>query len=533
MAIRGASPARFTPRSVSDTLNAADSPPGACRSLSNLIFDPSTPHTFQCRPARTQLTNFPGISNPGVVSASMEVGSIVYGLIASSRNAGKDEPFAYDSSTNTFITVSGITGVKCPTTQSSSGDWVPPSMDMFGTMIVVTHPGFPGGGGPYFGWFDLTNPATPVWNAGNTATNALIAVPTFVKQFNNRAYFIVAGNNLPFTDALTNPPTITNASQVLFIGDSSKIYALSGLPLATTSGGILQCLLAFKNGSIAQVTGDPTTNNLAVNQLNTSSGTQCPRSVCQAPEGVFYVDDDGLRCVLYSGSITDPDPDIRVPFINALNKSRISSAYNEGVLRICLQNGAAFGQPYQEWWYDTVRDAFTGPHTMRQDLAIADHNGKYFFVFDSSHPGIMYESHPVQSSTSTFTEDGTLLSWVYQTSPIGESESLYANSSTETTVNIAFASGGQMYAITAQDESGGSLATAVIQAPQSGAVWSLFNWGAALWGAAQFGLRPVIIPWTNPLVFSKVVINIAGSSINNLKLGAIKINYKVLKYLLS
>lgn len=530
MAIRGASPSRFTPRGVSDTLDAADSPPGACRALSNLIFDPSTPSTFQCRPAAFQITNFDGIDTPGVISAALTVGNIIYGMIGSALNAGKDQPFAYDTSTNTFIAISGISGANCPTTQSTIGDWTPPTMDMFGTMVVVTHPGFPGGSDPYFGWFDLTTPATPVWNAGNTAVNALVDVPTAVKQFNNRAYFVVDGNNMPFTDASTNPPTITNTSQVLFIGDSSQIYALGGLPLTTYTGGILQALLAFKGSKIYQITGDEVTTDLAVNELNTSSGTRSARSVVQGSQGVFYVADDGLRAVLYSGSITPPNPDIRVPFLKAIHRSRMSAAYNEGILRICVQNGDAFGDPYQEYWYDTVRDAMTGPHPYRQDLAIP--SSETFITFNSAIPGIMLQSDPIQSATSSFTENGDQMMFNYQTSPIGESESLYANSATESTVNISYGSGGQSYPVTAQDESGGSLATAIIQAPQMGSVWNMFNWGAALWGAAQFGLRPVIIPWTNPLVFSKVVISISGASINNFKIGALKINYKVLKYLL-
>lgn len=527
MAIKG-TPARFTPRGASDTLSAGDSPPGACSALTNLIFDPSTPHTFVCRPAAFQLSNFPGFNSPGIVSAGLVIGNILYGMVASNAHPGKDQPFAYNLVTNVFIAITGVTSANIPNTLAATGDWVPPIMAMAGTMMFVTHAGFPGAG-VNFGWFDLTNPSAPVWNGGDTAANGIGAIPTFVAQFNNRAYFIV-GNTVPFTDALTNPPTRTNASQTLLLGDSSPLTALAPLPLDTTSVGIIQALLAFKDTGIWQITGDSATSNLATNQINDSAGTASPRSVISTPDGVGFVDHDGLRFVEFSGNISDPDPDIRVPFINALFPSRISAGYNGGVLRICVQNGMVAGTPYQEWWLDLVQGAFTGPHTCRQDLALPWM--KTFVIFNNVNPAVIAQSDITQSPISIFIEFGVQLAFSYQTSPIGESQELWANSATQTTINIAYSALGGSYVITAQDESGGVLATAGISEGVLGAVWGLFTWGAAKWGATQYGLSPRIIPWQNPLVFSKVLIGVTGNSGASFRIGAVKMLYKVLKYLL-
>lgn len=528
MPIANAQPARFTPIGVADTLSASDSRPGLCRSLANLIADPSTPNTYQCRPAAVVINSFAGFTTPAVVSAALSIGNMIYGMIGSARFAGKDEPFAYNISTNAFVAVTGVLNVNCPTTQSATGEWTPPMMAMMGVMVAVTHPGFPGAG-VNFGWFDLTNPAAPVWTAGDTATNSLGGVPSNVIQFNNRFYFAL-NNTLPWTDALTNPPTRTNASQILTIGDSTVITAFAGVPLSTTSTGILQAFLAFKAQGISQVTGDSTTSDLAVNDLNTTAGTGSPRSVVSTDKGALFVDDDGLRLVEYSGVVSDPMQDIRVPFINASLKSRISACYNKGIYRVSLKSGILYGNPYQEFWLDLTRKGFNGPHPFRQDLAIPNHTANSTIVFDSSKPGKMIKSDLVQSASSVFTEYGTAMTFSYQTSPIGEPESLYANSSTESTINIAYPATGQFYAVSASDESGGSLATAIINTPNAGAVWGLFNWLAANWGAAQYGLKPVKIPWTQPLVFSKVVVNITGPCAADFKIGALKMLYKVLGY---
>jgi hypothetical protein len=135
-------------------------------------------------------------------------------------------------------------------------------MAVVSTKILVTHPGFSGTGSNFFGVIDISNPAAPAWSSANLATNALTGVPTSVANFNNRAYFSV-GNTLQFSDVLV-PTTRSNASQALTVGDTTAITAQSGLPFQTTSGGVVGALVVFKQSQIWQVTGDPTTSNLAL-----------------------------------------------------------------------------------------------------------------------------------------------------------------------------------------------------------------------------------------------------------------------------
>lgn len=128
-------------------------------SLSNLVPAPSTNFVWQPRPPAQLLTSFSGLSSPGFVSGMLRIGNRIYGMIASSLNSGKDQPFVYEILTNTFVSVSGITSANTPVSPATSGDWTPPVIFQAGSRIIVTHPGFPGGT-VKFGWFDISGLST-------------------------------------------------------------------------------------------------------------------------------------------------------------------------------------------------------------------------------------------------------------------------------------------------------------------------------------------------------------------------------------
>jgi hypothetical protein len=178
MALRNAYRLRWQPRGLSDSLDGNNSPPGAMARLSNLIVDPRTDTSWVPRPAATLKTNFlrdptfwdqalwdvgfwdgqgSGIatSGSGFISGMLVVGDMVYGMVATGRNPGHDEPFAYNAHTGAFHTVAGVTAGNTPVSPPTDGDWTPPILAQVGTKVVVTHPGFPGGA-IKFGWFDVS-----------------------------------------------------------------------------------------------------------------------------------------------------------------------------------------------------------------------------------------------------------------------------------------------------------------------------------------------------------------------------------------
>ncbi len=448
---------RFVPRGVSDTVLGDNSPPGACSALQNLIYDPGTPGCVICRPASALLTDFstlPGTpGTPGVVTVAYQVDNIIYGLvgITAGTYAGKDYPFAYDTVGGAFITMSGITTSNVPISQATAGAWVPPQMSLTGVDLVLTHIGFDGVSN-FFGWFDITTPSAPTWNAGNTATHGLPTVPQAVQQFNNRTYFF-CGNIAFYTDTLAL--TMTNSNQSFTLGDLTPITCAAPLPVGTTSQGIIQGILTFKINQVFLITGDVTFSDLAVNLLSPSVGTAAPRSVVPTPEGVKFMALDGIRKIDFFGFVSPPDPDLAVPFIYATIPSRVAAGYNFDIYRICVQNNSLPGAPFQDYWYDIKRKGWNGPHTFQYDLAIP--LGNNFVLAANILPAKLWNSFVVQGEEgggSTFIENGAQLLWVYRTSPMTDAGNMYANSMKRATIEIASPAVGAAYGFTAENESG-------------------------------------------------------------------------------
>lgn len=224
MPLRNGKPLEFSGSTLSDALDGTNAARGAMALLQNLVPDPTTDGQFIPRPAQAGLTTFGGFTTPGAISALFIVGNIAYGMIASGLNAGKDQPFAYNLLTNAFLTVTGITAANTPTTQSTVGDWTPPTMDIAGGIITVTHPGFAGGASPYFGWFDISGFSSS-GITGNTHTSTLIdGLSTNVLQAGWTIGKVISGSGIPANTTIVSiasnglSVTISNATTTSLTG---------------------------------------------------------------------------------------------------------------------------------------------------------------------------------------------------------------------------------------------------------------------------------------------------------------------------
>ncbi len=537
MGTRGEQSQRWIPRGVADTVLGDDSPPGAMASLQNLIHDPTTPGSFVCRPANTALINFSSLpGNPGaagVCPVAYQVGNIIYGLVSITTGtyAGYDLPFAYNVTTGAFLTVSGITTSNVPVSQATSGAWTPPQMTLTGIDLVVTHIGFPGGAGNYFGYFNVTNPILPSWAAGNTTGNALPSVPQACGTFNNRTR-LACGSVVYYTDTLNLNMTASNQSQT--IGDYTPVTVLAPLPTSSSALNITQGLLAFKLTSTTLITGDPTTSNLGSNQISSSVGTAAPRSVVSTPNGVYFMANDGIRNINFFGQMSIPDEDLANPFINAVTPSRVVACFNGDIYRICVQNGAKTTTPFEDYWYDFKRKGWSGPHTFRYDTIVPINND--FALSRNDVIGKMWNSYSVQGQGgfgNTFTENASPLVFNYQTPPMMDLNNMYANCVIRTTLEVGVPAEGQTYNFTMQNESGNQLASASITEGSNEAIWGSFLWGGADWGASTSGLAPISIPWNSTCISNRFVFQASGNSSLGFKIAGLRNGYKKLNYLLN
>lgn len=567
-------------------------------SLSNLVPSPTTAMQWVPRPASTLLTSFAGFTTPAQINALLQVGDIVYGMIAETGGtyAGKDVPFAYDISASAFQTIAIPGGAaSLPTTPATTGDWTPPTMAVVGSQIIITHPGFIGGVGPYFGWLDISGfsstailgdtnftttisnltgnalqagwhvgmtisssagdiPANttivsiaadglsvvistaatganagstltvaggtataPVYSSGNTNGNPLIAVPVSCKQFSGRAYYAVA-TGVVLSDA-GNALQVTLATQALVFRNGLDVTALAGLPFQQTTGGILQALIAFQGDSaMQQITGDPTTNNLLVNDLGIGVGTLAPNTLCQTPLGLAFISSDGLRVLTFSGQVSDPigadGEGVCYPFLSAINPSRMAAAFNQNVLRISVKNGSAINEPEQEYWFDLKLKVWSGPHTFPAALIVADQSlSNHGFVLAASGVNAkLFLSSVTPGINDTFTENGTALTWIYATTLLPDTQSMNENSMSLSMLACAI-SANQTWTVIAFDEQDNTLdQISLIGPPGVTTTWGSFVWGASVWSGMGVPFLQRALSWTKALVFKQMFLQITGNS---------------------
>lgn len=562
---RRSKPLTWKIKGTSDTLDGSTAFTGAMMALQNLIPDPSTDNLWQCRPAATVITQFgvagdpfssgfgpgfgAGSSSPsgfGNISVFKIVGNFAYGMIASlTAFPGFDVPFCVNLLNNSIVNVAGVnTSAQLPATPLPTGAWTPPQMDVIGTKLMVTHPGFTGASNNYIGWFDISTPGSPVWHAGNLTGGfvSFTIAPIAVKQFGNRAYYIHNNPIQPaviFSDPL-NATNVTNANQILTFNDNVPLTALGALPLSNQLGGIIQSLMVFKNvTTIFQILGDAATSNLSINTLNVATGTLAPNSICPTSVGLAFVAPDGVRIIDFDANVSQPigvaGAGVCVPFIYSSVPSRIAGACNGMVLRMTTENGNVSGAPEQEYWYDFGRKIWSGPHTFPASL-IQPYQDT--FVMSAINvttgaiiPATLWRSDKQQSLTSTFVENGTQMTWSAQTCLLPDTEQMTNNAMTETTVDMSLPSTMPPVSVIATDQFGVLIDSVSIRPPPGppATIWNNFTWGNAVWsGGIAAALAPFQVPWHFPIVFARAFFTETGQSQLGFKLGTLHLRYQIL-----
>jgi hypothetical protein len=517
MAINKSSPIKFTPTGLVDAFDASLKFPGACRTLQNLIFDQSNPELVVSRPGvllGADLRAAGIYASPTFISIQQTIGNRTYGMVATQRFPGNDEPFCYDWVAKTFIPISGVTAANTPASPDTQGDWTPPTLASVGVMILITHPGFSGkgkylwGGGALwgsvaqsgtgalwgdsytFGLIDTTNPNALTWNSTTTATNTLSGVPVAVANFNNRAWFAI-GNTAAFTDVLTNPPTMTAPTQVITVGDAQVISALSGLPVQTASSGITQTLTVFKQTQTWQVGGDPTTWNLALDQVSLTVGCNAPRSIALSPYGLYFSSTGGPYFLDLLGGLRplthdlqQQEPDVQAPFENAITPTRSAAAYNSTIYRVCIPTIVRNQQGVNDYWFDEHRRRWNGPHTFQYDCAST--MGGLFILSSANNPGQLITSTTQQNQNFVNTDLGSVMTCTLLSSTFPKTNDMCMKQVVESQIELSASGGNVAYFITAEDEQGNALGRATIAVTDLGSPWGTFVWGdGTLWGSSN------------------------------------------------
>jgi hypothetical protein len=549
-------PIRFTPIGVSDSYDATDSFPGACRMLQNLIQDQSNSELVIARPGVGAPTanlagnnavwggplswlepgyvwGATGFNLPTNLTVYIAIGNNVYGMVSSSANAGHDQPFCYIVGTG-FVAVTGFTNANTPTSPSTSGDWTPPTMAVIGSKIIVTHPGFTL---PYaFGVIDITNPLAPTWTAQNTTVNTLPSVPTYVVNFNNRAWF-ACDNNAWYSDVLT-PTVMTNAGQALTEGDSTPITGMSGLPVQTSTGGVVSSLIVFKRFQIWQIIGDAAvTGTLATNFISLNVGCISPRSICQSPIGTIFVGIDGPYTISPLGAVialtkdqSKTVSDLQAVFQNIVNPGRAAAGFSGSMYRICIECARGGASVIDDYWFDTSRRRWSGPHSFPYDCISQVSN--YFIISHRSVGASIFSSQYMPTANSVYTDNGKPYTVLLQSSSFPKTQNINEKEVVESTIELSSSAQNLSYTIQAVDDFGATIDSTQITVNNATNLWGIGTWGSGLRYNYQYNVPATYtIPWSKPLIFKKMGLQITASSANNLSIGTFFAKYRDTGYI--
>lgn len=563
---------KFVANGLSDALYSQDNDPnaqvGGCIFLQNVVPDRHTRGVYAPRPAIATLFTIVGCPHPvglsvyGYPSCIYTLGSKVYGLVLATDGTNfYDMPFIYDTVAAAFTTVVSMTASNIPITQAgypngAAGsvvtDWTPPVMQLVGSKIVVCHIGFQAPN--YFATLDV---GTNTWSAGNlTGALSFTVPPVSVTQFNGRAYYAVGGaatsNNVIFSDSL-NPVNCTNASQVLTIGDNQPVVGFGQQPYtSSTVGGIIQSILAFKANSIAQITGDPTTNNLAVNVIASGVGSKAPQTIASTPLGCMFMAADGVRYVNNYGQVSNPLPGVRNPFLNCNTlaslcfPSTACAAYNANMYRISLYTTDLIGNVYrQEYVYD-LEYGWHGPHVYGAPSSyfcislIVPFQASFAIVERSTNLTTATGASIQEVDTSSlspgpldsFVESSTTLLWNVLSCALADEYPMLAKTLEEST--FAYNPGNTSGSVTLS-----VLPTPVSTTPASppnpvpglsqvlsytpgGSLWGSVTWGPFTWGGSgQTVMDETTISWTDVTAYKNLQWQITGTAALNQRIGPI------------
>lgn len=262
MPLRNTAAFKWAPHGCSDAIDASNAFPGAMAELVNYVPSPDTNDQFVPRPARDNLTNFIATGlyvNPGTISNFTIVGDFAYGLMATGRNPGRDEPFCVGLISGEVHAVANISANNTPTAQPPSGQTQLPLFAKVGGRILVTAPGFPGGkNNP-----PLTLTFTANVHAGRPVVDGLINVaPQILPGMSITGTAIPSGAVVLSTSSVDFSVTASGTVGMTFftVSDISQIRVGQLVSVAGTAGYVTSVTAM---GNVITFNGAPFTATFA------------------------------------------------------------------------------------------------------------------------------------------------------------------------------------------------------------------------------------------------------------------------------
>ena len=151
--------------------------------------------------------------------------------------------------------------------------------------------------------------------------------------------------------------------------------------------------------------------------------------------------------------------------------------------------------------------------------------------------GMLWQSDPVVGPTSAFVENGQQLTWMYNTAVLPDTDKMGCIHVSQALLDCSFSASFPIISVSCTDQNNAAIDSLQLTgAAGSAMVWGTSKWGInagipTTWGFPNNAFATRKLPWHFPLVFNKAQFNINGTSAKEIRLGALHLRYKQLRYL--
>ena len=216
-----------------------------------------------------------------------------------------------------------------------------------------------------------------------------------------------------------------------------------------------------------------------------------------------------------------PVADIRAPFLNAPVQSRIAGSFATNVYRVCAPTVLLGSNVTNDYWFDTIRARWNGPHNFAYDCA--SQLGSSFLLSGPATGANLFASTPLPTPNSVYQDNGTQLTFEWKSADFPKTMHVNGAQIVESTQEFGASGIQTTYTVTMFNDEGSTLSNCVMRTPQTGVLWdtSGATWdGGATWASGVNVPSTYIVPWTNPMVAPKFVYDITGSCGSSVIVGA-------------
>ena len=203
--------------------------------------------------------------------------------------------------------------------------------------------------------------------------------------------------------------------------------------------------------------------------------------------------------------------DIRQPFNYCTQPTRISAAYSNGIYRMCIPTIIDGNVTTNDYWFDTKRMRWNGPHTFVYDTASSA--GGNFVLSGAGSGAKLFYSYTVPSTNTVYNDNGASYLIDLKTADFPNTGEMAMNQIVESTIALASSGASQNFSVSAFDDAGNYITSTNVKTNPSGSLWGSNYWGdGSLWKSSLVRPQTYLLAWPIPIVFNRIAIEIVATA---------------------